>query len=373
MFKKNVNKKQKRVDLDVRPHLLFKNYDYSSNIEPSNTSPSFAAEDKSSASGGLYYGKMDKFKSVEEFLKKKRKKKKQANLFEFSKLFIKLAFYVLDEIDFKEIREISDYAIGDGKDTITSLINDLNDYIVILSNYLEGDPILNNFDNIYDVFQSLIWPNTDIDFYDFVKVFILRLHDNTEIFDELFNKIFIIKYHIDFSNLFKQIIDPVWSQLTLDNKNIESIIINTLELLKAKIQDLLSELEKIKFKLINFKSNVQHIDFEHINVDSYVLEHLNLFKEIIIDYQDMFAGDQESVGKLEEIKNKLEYLISFLQNRNQDKLLTESDESHFREIEDLGPYDEEDLEQEGIVEEFNERKKKREAGDLERLWYETYE
>ena len=49
---------------DIRDHVLFKNYDYTEN-GANNTSPG----------GGLYHGKMDKYKSVEDFLKKRRKEK----------------------------------------------------------------------------------------------------------------------------------------------------------------------------------------------------------------------------------------------------------------------------------------------------------
>jgi hypothetical protein len=43
---------------------IFQNYDYTSDVDGDETSPG----------GGLYHGPMSRFKSVEEFLKKKRKK-----------------------------------------------------------------------------------------------------------------------------------------------------------------------------------------------------------------------------------------------------------------------------------------------------------
>ncbi len=65
-----MTKKNKRVDLDIRPYPnpVFKNYDYAGPEEADETSPG----------GGLYNGKMDKYKSVKEFLEKKRKARKKA-------------------------------------------------------------------------------------------------------------------------------------------------------------------------------------------------------------------------------------------------------------------------------------------------------
>ncbi len=66
-------KDKKRVDLDIRPYPcpMFTNYDYT-DAEPNATSPG----------GGLYHGRMDKYKSVKEFIDKRRKqnqkKRKQA-------------------------------------------------------------------------------------------------------------------------------------------------------------------------------------------------------------------------------------------------------------------------------------------------------
>lgn len=59
---------EKNKDLDVRPapNPFFSNYDYTEG-EPNETSPG----------GGLYHGYMGKYKSVEEFLKKRRKQQKR--------------------------------------------------------------------------------------------------------------------------------------------------------------------------------------------------------------------------------------------------------------------------------------------------------
>ncbi len=51
-----------RLDMDVRHPFHFKNYDYTDE-GPNETSPG----------GGLYNGPMDRFKSVKEFLDKRRK------------------------------------------------------------------------------------------------------------------------------------------------------------------------------------------------------------------------------------------------------------------------------------------------------------
>lgn len=63
-------KKKKRVDLDTRPYPnpLFKNYDYvdEPKSEKENAKDNFPG-------GGLYHGKMDKYKSVKEFIDIDRK------------------------------------------------------------------------------------------------------------------------------------------------------------------------------------------------------------------------------------------------------------------------------------------------------------
>lgn len=60
---KKKKKKKKRVDLDVRPNgPWFRNYDYGGPDRSSKTSPG----------RGLYNGSMDKYKSVTDFLNKKR-------------------------------------------------------------------------------------------------------------------------------------------------------------------------------------------------------------------------------------------------------------------------------------------------------------
>lgn len=51
-----------RQDRDTRKHVLFRNYDYTSE-DPSEISPG----------GGLYNGPMDKYKSVKDFIDKRRK------------------------------------------------------------------------------------------------------------------------------------------------------------------------------------------------------------------------------------------------------------------------------------------------------------
>lgn len=59
-------KKKKRVDLDVRPvGPWFRNYDYGGSEKATKTSPG----------RGLYNGSMDKYKSITDFLNKKRKPK----------------------------------------------------------------------------------------------------------------------------------------------------------------------------------------------------------------------------------------------------------------------------------------------------------
>ncbi|TXG77355.1 hypothetical protein E6Q11_02950 [Candidatus Dojkabacteria bacterium] len=60
------SKDKKRVDLDVRPEgPWFSNYDYAGPDEPTEISPG----------KGLYNGKMDRYKSVRDFIEMKRKRK----------------------------------------------------------------------------------------------------------------------------------------------------------------------------------------------------------------------------------------------------------------------------------------------------------
>lgn len=59
-------KKERRIDLDVRPTLLFwRNYDYGGSEE---------GDSEVSPGRGLYNGKMDKYKSVADFINKSRKR-----------------------------------------------------------------------------------------------------------------------------------------------------------------------------------------------------------------------------------------------------------------------------------------------------------
>lgn len=78
---KKKNKDKKRVDLDIRPHgPLFRNYDYGGPGEGSEVSPGT----------GLYFGKMDKYKSVKDFLDKARKRKHRKRSLFFLSLIAKL-------------------------------------------------------------------------------------------------------------------------------------------------------------------------------------------------------------------------------------------------------------------------------------------
>lgn len=72
-------KKSERQD-QARPYPcpIFTNYDYTDK-EPNNTSPG----------GGLYHGRMDKYKSVKEFIKKRRKQKKKLAI--MAEIFAKVA------------------------------------------------------------------------------------------------------------------------------------------------------------------------------------------------------------------------------------------------------------------------------------------
>jgi hypothetical protein len=54
----------KRVDQDLREPTFFANYDYTE-AEPNETSPG----------GGLYHGDMGKYKSVSEFIRKRRRQR----------------------------------------------------------------------------------------------------------------------------------------------------------------------------------------------------------------------------------------------------------------------------------------------------------
>lgn len=56
---------KERQDRDVKKHVLFRNYDYT-NEGANETSPG----------GGLYHGRMDKYKSVKEFRDRKNKENK---------------------------------------------------------------------------------------------------------------------------------------------------------------------------------------------------------------------------------------------------------------------------------------------------------
>jgi len=64
---------------DIRDHILFHNYDYTE--EGAN---------KTSPGGGLYHGKMDKYKSVDDFLKKRRKEKSKKRIKAFTEILNKM-------------------------------------------------------------------------------------------------------------------------------------------------------------------------------------------------------------------------------------------------------------------------------------------
>lgn len=54
---------------DIRDHIIFQNYDYTE--EGAN---------ETSPGGGLYHGRMDKYKSVDDFLKKRKKEKSKKRI-----------------------------------------------------------------------------------------------------------------------------------------------------------------------------------------------------------------------------------------------------------------------------------------------------
>lgn len=70
---KQKKKKNKRVDMDVRPYPspLFKNFDYGGPEDGSDVSPGT----------GLYQGNMDKYKSTKDFIEKSRKRKHRKKAF----------------------------------------------------------------------------------------------------------------------------------------------------------------------------------------------------------------------------------------------------------------------------------------------------
>lgn len=60
-----MSKKEKRLDLDVRPKgPFFNNYDYAGPDKPSKISPG----------KGIYNGKMNRYKSVSDFIRKRKRK-----------------------------------------------------------------------------------------------------------------------------------------------------------------------------------------------------------------------------------------------------------------------------------------------------------
>ena len=65
MSKKKTKKDKERIDLDVRPILFWQNYDYGGSEEGDN---------EVNPGRGLYNGKMDKYKSVSDFIEKSRKR-----------------------------------------------------------------------------------------------------------------------------------------------------------------------------------------------------------------------------------------------------------------------------------------------------------
>ena len=77
--------KKKKVDLDTRPNLFFKNYDYGGPEDGGESGPGT----------GLYHGNMSKYKSVRDFLETARKRRSRKR---------KMAFLALagDVIDFKK-------------------------------------------------------------------------------------------------------------------------------------------------------------------------------------------------------------------------------------------------------------------------------
>lgn len=85
-----VKKDKKRVDKDIRlfPSALYQNFDYTD-----------APAGEVSLGGGLYHGKMDKYKSVKEFCDKKERelknrRKKLESIQQYVELFSKLSGFV---------------------------------------------------------------------------------------------------------------------------------------------------------------------------------------------------------------------------------------------------------------------------------------
>lgn len=80
----------KDKNIDIRPQIFFRNYDYSEPVGKSENSPG----------GGLYHGKMDKFKSVKDFLDKARKKRRKKKL-------ASILHKVAADKDYKELLKIN--------------------------------------------------------------------------------------------------------------------------------------------------------------------------------------------------------------------------------------------------------------------------
>jgi hypothetical protein len=87
---KRAKKGNERVDLDVRPEVFFRNYDYTQHEDPTGATPG----------PGLYSGPMDKYKSVADFLSEKRKKRKNRKKRKKRKKALSFIYYIVsDDVD----------------------------------------------------------------------------------------------------------------------------------------------------------------------------------------------------------------------------------------------------------------------------------
>lgn len=280
-------------------------------------------------------------------------------LYKFSEKFKKFAYLPIDQKDFLKYKNIFEKQFGENKANINNIINIIKNAIFHIADKQNLLPesileiIYRRFERPQALFVSY---RKQINIYD--------------IFIDIFNAIqFSIIWFIPIENL------EAYDDKSVDTSYFIDETITILELLEE-------EFVKIKNLFDTFQPTLELIDSEYIDLDAFVISYLEFFVKVIESYEDIFILSPNYViskekNTLKSIKEHYLNVIEQLKIRNQDHLLTESDEFNFRELQDLDvEYDPDNperyQEQEGIVKEWRERKEKS-KNDKEKLYYETYE
>lgn len=244
------------------------------------------------------------------------------NLLKQSKVFNKLAFYVLDEEDFEDVKWLFIGFSDTMKSNLDRIIKYLNKKITDISSM-----------------QSAYGHETEIINADLINLIITYTHDLINIDDLSEMKVAGIQFDkiplvtVNFLSFFGKFNELIMNR-DIYNLNAFDII----EQIKNIIEILISEFLKIRTLFDQFQPKINYIDQEHVDVDIFIISYLEFFIEIIEKYEDIFYSvenydnvTQTTSKNLKKIKNVFRSKIEELQSRNQDKFLEFLEENNNEE------------------------------------------